>query len=382
MKKTGLAKKIFAIFVAVSMTVLSISGCGSSGGSSSDKIKIGTSFPMSGSVAADGQLIVNAVKLAAEQVNDKGGINGKKIEVVSEDDEGSPTSASSVANKFAENNDIMGVITSYNSSCCLAQVPVFEEAGLPAISPVSTSTQLTGISDYFYRTCNNDAYVGMLCADYSKKLGFSKVAILYEQDDYGEGIYKEYKKQAEKIGMKVNAVETFVYGETKDFSTIITNLKKADIDGIFFAGLVTEMSLFSSQAKTMGLSGIPIFADEGCNSPAMLAEGGENVEGMYTTGGFAAESDEQVVKDFVAAYNKEFGSDPSVWAALGYDAAMTMFEAMKACGDDISRESINKQLQGISYEGVTGLNKFKNSDVEKEYYIFQVKDGKFTIVEQ
>lgn len=384
MKKTVLVKLTACILILV----IALSGCAKSeskptsdtakDSSSKETIKIGTSFPMTGTVAADGNYIVDAIKLAADQCNEAGGINGRKIEIVSEDDEANPTTAASVGNKFAENSDIMAVITSYNSSCALAQIPIYKDAKLTAISPVSTNPDITGMSPYFYRTCNNDGYVGAMCADFCKELGFKKVAVLYEMDDYGYGILEKFKGRAAEIGMEIATEQSFVYGETKDFSTIVTSVKDSGADGIFFAGLVTEMALFANQAETQGLA-LPTVAGEGCNSPAMITEGGQAVEGVYTVGAFSSESDAPLVKKFVEDFKGKYNEEPSVWAALAYDAANVVFEAMKSC-ETLDRESINKAMSSIEYEGVTGMNKFKDSDVAKEYLKFQIKDGKIQLM--
>lgn len=376
MKRKSVVKKVTALTL---ISVLLLTGCASSDKADKDTIKIGTSFPMTGSVAADGKLIVDAIQLAADQVNAAGGINGKTIKLVSEDDEATPTSAASIANKFAEDDEILGVITSYNSSCCLAQVPVYKEAGLTAISPVSTSPSLTGMSDYFYRTCASDAYVGKLGADLCDKLGWGKVALLYENDDYGLGISEEFEKQAEALGLEISTVQTFVYGETVDFSTILTAVKESGAEGMFVCGLVTETGLLCEQKASYGCEDIPVAGADGLYSPALF-EYGDAVEGVYTLGGFSADNEDPVVKDFVTAYQEAYGEEPGNWAALAYDAAMTLFEAMKQC-ETLDRESINEAVKAITYEGVTGTNVFVNGDVEKQYLYFVAENGNWKIFE-
>jgi branched-chain amino acid transport system substrate-binding protein len=392
MKRKSFMKSLMAGLLVILMAAMTgaVSGCSSGNASdtassgtaaaaaSEGTIKIGASFPLTGTVAADGKYIVDSIKFAVDQCNEAGGINGRQVEVVAEDDEADPSSAASIANKFAENKDIMAVVTSYNSSCALAQVPVYKQAGLPAISPVSTSPDLTGASDYFFRTCASDAYVGKLGADYSADLGWKKVALLYEQDDYGLGISKKYEEEAKSKGIEIGYTGTFVYGETKDFSTILTSIKEAGVDGIFICGLVTETCLIANQADTLGVGDVPICGADGLYSPALISEGGAAVEGIYTLGAFTPDNQDPAVQKFVTSYKGKYGSDPSNWAALAYDATNIVLEAMKSC-KTIDRESIKNAIAGISYTGVTGLNKFVKGDVEKEYLKFVVKNGKFEI---
>jgi branched-chain amino acid transport system substrate-binding protein len=391
MKRKRFMKSLLAGLLVMMMVAMMtvVSGC-SSGNTSANAagtaaaaapegtIKIGASFPLTGTVAADGKYIVDSIQFAVDQFNEAGGINGRKVEVVAEDDEADPSSAASIANKFAENKDIVAVVTSYNSSCALAQVPVYKQAGLPAISPVSTSPDLTGASDYFFRTCASDAYVGKLGADYCADLGWKKVALLYEQDDYGLGISKKYEEEAKSKGLEIAYTGTFVYGETKDFSTILTSIKEAGVDGIFICGLVTETCLIANQADTLGVGDVPICGADGLYSPALISEGGAAVEGIYTLGAFTPDNQDPTVQKFVKTYKEKYGSDPSNWAALAYDATNIVLEAMKS-SKTIDRESIKNAIAATSYTGVTGLNKFVKGDVEKEYLKFVVKNGKFEI---
>ena len=386
MKKRSFSIQTAAgVALSLVMVLAAFAGCAapaseSASAASGDPIKIGTSFPLSGTVAADGKYIVQAIQMAVDETNAAGGIDGREVVLDSQDDEADPTTAASIANKFSEDSSILAVVTSYNSSCALAQVPVYAKVGLPAISPVSTSPDLTGSSKYFFRTCASDAYVGKLGAGYCADLGWKKVALLYEQDDYGLGISKMYQEEAASLGLEIPYTGTFVYGETKDFSTLLTSIKEADVDGIFICGLVTETVLIANQAETLGLGDVPICGADGLYSPALISEGGADVEGIYTLGAFTPDNDDPKVQAFVASFKENYGEEPSNWAALAYDATNVVLEAMKSC-ETLDRESINTAITNISYEGVTGLNKFVNGDVEKEYLKFVVKDGKFEIYE-
>ena len=375
--KKKMSMKVLATVLA---TMMIMSGCGTKEAAADAPIMVGTSFPLTGSVAADGKLIVDAIQLAADQVNAEGGINGRKIELVSEDDQATPASSASIANKFSEDESILGVLTSYNSSCGFAQVDVFKEAGLPAITPVCTNPGFTGLSDYWYRTCASDAYVGNLGADLCEKAGWKKVALLYENDDYGLGIAEEYKARAAELGIEITTVQTFVYGETVDFSTVLTAVADSGAEGMFVCGLVTETGLLCEQKASYGCADVGVAGADGLYSPALF-EYGDAVEGVYTLGGFTAKNDTEVVKKFVEDYKAAYGEEPGNWAALAYDAAMTMFEAMKKVDGELTREKINEQLQTISYEGVTGTNKFIDGDVEKQYLYFIAKDGDWEIYE-
>ena len=205
--------------------------------------------------------------------------------------------------------------------------------------------------------------------------------MLYEQDDYGLGISRKFEEEAKALGLEIPYTGTFVYGETKDFSTVLTSIKSAGVDGIFVCGLVTETALIANQADTLGVGDVPICGADGLYSPALITEGGAAVEGVYTLGAFTPDNQDEAVQKFVKAYQEKYGEEPSNWAALAYDATNVILEAMKTC-ETLDRESIKNAMTNISYTGVTGLNKFVNGDVEKEYLKFVVKDGKFEIYEK
>ena len=383
MKRNSITKKLVAGLLTVSLATTLLVGCGdstSTSGSSkgADKIYIGTSFPMTGSVAADGLLIVDAIQLAVDQVNAEGGIQGKTVELVKEDDEASPTSAAAVANKFVENKNVVGVISSYNSSCMFAQVDVYKEGKLPSISPVATNPGLTGISPYFYRTAPSDADVGAEGAQFCSDLGWSKVALLYENDDYGLGIANEFNESAAALGLDVVTTQTFVYGETVDFSTILTAVAGSGAEGMFIAGLVTESGLICEQKKDYGCENVGIIGANGLYSPAIY-EYGDAVNGIYVLGEFSAEDPKEVTQKFVSDYAATYNEEPGNWAALAYDAVMIMMEAMKTIDGDITRETLNDAIAAISHEGVAGSYTFVNGDCTKAEMRFVLKDGKFEI---
>lgn len=387
-------KKLTALLTVLTMLLtLCLTAAGCSGGSpaaatpkaegpsgaQTGTIKIGASFPLSGSVATDGNMIVTAIRMAVDEANAAGGvtIGGTAYNIVldPQDDEADPTTAATIANKFADDDDILAVISSYNSSCMLAQVGTYDSVGLPSVSPVATSPDLTGISSYFHRVVNSDSYTGAMDADVMKALGYTKIAALYEDDDYGYGLYESFKKQAEAVGLEIVYTGTFVYGETKDFSTLLTNVANSGCDAVFWGGLITELGLYMSQSATFGADSIPVYADTGCYSPAMITEAGEMSEGLVSVGCFDLSGADAKSQKFIADFVKAYGSEPSLYAALAYDAAWTLITAMQSASG-LSREAINEALAAVSYEGITGLNEFdENGDSSKEYSVYQVKDG-------
>ncbi len=374
--KNNFVKKTIVLCLVFTL-VISIAGCKNTD-SSSDTIYIGTSFPMTGNIAADGNQIVEAIQLAADQVNAEGGINGKKIALKSEDDQGTPTVAATIANKFADDKNVLSVIMSYNSSCALAQVPIFNSAGLPSVSPTASNSKLSGISKYFFRTCASDDYNGILCADFCNDLGLKSVAVLYQNDDYGQGLKDMFEQRAKELGITVATEQSYVQAQTVDFSTQLTAVSTSGAQGIFIAGYATEAGLICSQKMSYNCADLAMIGGDSIYSPDIFKY--QDVDGTYTVGGFTCNSDKPNVKAFVDEYKKAYDEEPCNWAGLAYDAAMTTFEAMKTCGNNLTRESLRDALENISYDGITGLNKFTNGDVQKDYLRFKAENNQWVIL--
>lgn len=381
------------IFAMVTTLALLVSGCGttqqgtastggatgtpSGGDTAAEMISIGASFPLTGTIAADGQTCVDAINLAIKQVNEAGGIDGRMLTLITEDDEGSPTSAASIANKFVDKSEILAVISSYNSSCMLAQVDTYKDGKLPAISPVATTPALTGCSDYFYRTAPNDSDCGSYAAEFLEAQGITKVALFYENDDYGLGIADPFEKKCEELGIEIVTTQTYVYGETVDYSTQLTATSASGAEAIFIAGCVTEQGLICDQRDDYGCGDMLILCGNGGYAPALL---GYDTEGVYVQGEFDKELSE-TAKEFVQAFTDEYGYEPGNWAASAYDATQIVIEAMKNCGGDLSRESINEQISIITYDGVCGTYTFENCNSSKDELMFKITDGAFVLQE-
>lgn len=373
--------KTFLSLLLLCMLSLSFTGCSkeqaddNSSSGKSDPIYIGTSFPMSGNIASEGKQIVNAIQLAADQVNASGGINGRNVSLKTEDDEGDATTAATIANKFSDDSSVLGVIMSYNSSCALSQAPIFNDAGLVSISPTSENPGLTGISDYFYRTCCSNTYSAVIAADLCQKLGLEKVAIMYQNDDYGQGIYDVFEKACKERGITISSEQSYVQAETVDFSTQLTAISHTDAQGIFIAGYTTEAGLICSQKATYNCDDLTIVGITSVYADEIFDY--ENTDGIYSLSGFSLSSKDEKVVRFISDYKEAYGGTPSAWSAYAYDAAMVMLESMKTCGDDLNRETLKDAIKTSSYQGVTGDNTFINGDVEKDFNFYVTKNGKW-----
>ncbi|MHB9094382.1 MAG: ABC transporter substrate-binding protein [Eubacteriales bacterium] len=388
MKKVGIFKTAVATLVIGGLLVFS--GCGSkdsqTGGSndtSSSTIKIGWVAPLTGSSADNGQQMLNGAKLAAKQINDAGGINGKQIEIVPQDDKSDPKEAANIANKFTNDQGIVAVLGNYNSSCGLAGAPIYTEAKLPIVH-VGTSPAFTEQNyPYAFRISVTDAFQGKFVSDWINGDKHNKVAILYENDDYGRGLKDVVTKEVTTLGGKVAASESYMLGETKDYTAILTNVKNSGADVLFVGGLYTEAALISKQMKQLNLN-IPIYGTDGIFENMLIKLGGDAVEGVRASGLFSSADTDPKVQGFVKDYQAAYNSVPGTYAVFDYDATKLLAEVIKQVGTD--RTKIKEYLDKMPtpYSGVTGDIVFNNThDAERSGGMKRliVKGGQWTLAQ-
>lgn len=373
------------ILLSVLVAALVLAGCASSpaveqqNGSSSDTIKIGFSAPLSGSSAELGQRTLRGVILAAEEINAVGGINGKEIVIVEMDDRADPKEAANVANLFASNPEILAVIGHNNSSCTLAAAPIYNKAGLPHISPDSSSPKISDCGPYTFRVRNSDAYTGAFNVEKMHEAGFKKLGILYENNDFGRGGMEVGIQTAKDLGIEAPLTEAFMLGETKDFSTAITKFKQAGTEAIYMVADYTEIALFAKQSHQMGYYP-SIWGATGAYNPAVITIAGEDADGIIGSTVFY-ESDprpevQDYVQKFLARYESEGITQCDAFSPCGYDALRLIAEAVKA-GED--RDVIRDQLANVkNFPGAIGEITFdENGDVHVPLKLLIIENGKF-----
>lgn len=373
--------KKFAAAVLAAAMVIGMVGCGGSGSGDAEVIKIGLATPLTGASAQDGKSIQNGVNLAVKQINDAGGIDGKTVEVVAEDDKGDSSEAATVANKIAQDNDILAIVGHFNSSCTLAAAPIYNQAGIVSISPGSSSEAVSDAGEYTFRTITTDAVQGKYLAEWCvNELGYKNVAILYENDDYGLGLADVAERETAALGAKTVVKEAYEVNQT-DYSTVLTKVASSGADVLIIGGLYNETALIAKQLKDNGLEGLPIMGVDAIYSDALIDLGGEAVNGIKLTAYFSDSSESEVTQNFISDYQDEYSEAPGTYAAYAYDATKIILEAIAEAGTD--RAAIRDYIAGIEgFEGSTGTASFdENGDVIKEPLKMEIIDGKFTVIE-
>lgn len=342
-----------------------------------DRIMIGVTAPMTGTGAQYGLAAKQGIEMAVAEINEAGGVCGKKLEAVYGDDKADPKESSLVASKFCSNRDIMAIIGNYNSSCTIATANYTNRYKVPQVSFGSSSPKITGISPYVFRNMITDVYQGEALAVFVfNTLKKQKVVILHENTDYGVPFAEVFRKKFESLGSKILFVDKYNLGTTIDFSGVLTKIKGMDADCIVVPGLYREASLIAKQAREIGLNA-QIVGGDGLFSDKLMELGGSAVEGIAFVGPFHHESTDPVAKKFVAKFRAKYNALPDAWAAQAYDAARIVAEAIARAGKP-DRAAIRDELANTKdFDGVTGRTTFdKNGDCIKDPVILTVRDGK------
>ena len=343
-----------------------------------ETIKIPVASPFTGPLASFGEGVKNGALLKADEINASGGINGKMVEIVLGDELCDPKEAAAVATRFASDPQIAIVIGHLCSSATLAALPIYKEAGLPAITPASTNPEIGKSSPYYFRNVYKDDFQGDFLARYAKRVKkFKKVAIFYEVNDYAMGLKNAFVRQAKKLGLRVIGEESYM-AETADFKAQLTKFKMMRPDAIFIPGYAPQATLLISQAHSLGLK-CAFFGADGLDDEVMLKN--PDAEGLFVTTPFLVDRGGAKVKDFVERYRHKFSIEPNWFAANTYDAVGLAAAAIASGGLD--REKVRAYLAGISseekaYQGITGATYFdENGDCLKAAFVKMVKDGKW-----
>lgn len=355
-------------------------------GALAENIRIGVASPFTGDLAAYGDNIKAGVGLKLKEINDAGGINGQKVELVWGDDLCAPKDAGTVASKFAADKSIVAVIGHLCSSATLAAMPIYVRAGLAAISPTSTNPTIGDVGKgWFFRNCYTDDFQGKYLASYvvPKLLGKNSVAIFYENNDYAIGLKDSFMAGAKSAGVKVTGAEAYV-AKTTDFTPQLTKLLRDKPDTIFLCGYHPEGALIAGQARKLGFDG-PLFGADGIDNEDYIKIGGKATDNTYLTVPFLASAAGPTGQDFAKQYKKTYGRDVDWMSANAYDCLGILAQVIAQTGPD--RKKIREGLAAINseangYKGITGLTYFdKKGDTTKPAFVKMVKDGKFVAAE-
>jgi len=373
------------IGIAVIMLGL-VSGCGSTAAPNAAKeIKIGGVLELSGGVATFGQSVLNAVNLAFEDQNKKGGVLGKQLKFITADNKSEAGESTSAITKLITQDKVIAVIGAVTSSNTKAAVPVSADNKIPLITPTATNAEVTvnkdgSLNKWVFRACFLDPFQGKVAANFvTNTLKLKKAAIFIDQkDDYSKGLAAEFKKVMESSGGTITDIENYVGGD-KDFKSTLTRIKASNAEVVFVPGYYSEVGLIVKQARELGIT-VPIVGGDGWDS-AKLPElaGAANLNDTYFVNHMWA--DDPATKPFVDAYKAKYNVEPDALAALGYDAAGMLIAAIEKAGS-VDSSKIRDALENTTgFKGVTGVITVdpKTHNPVKSAAIIRMVDGKKTL---
>lgn len=354
---------------------------------SGDEIVIGEYGSMSGENAAFGKSTHNGIMLAIEEINQTGGINGKQVRIVTEDDQSKTEQVPTVVKKLINQNKVIAVLGEVASSRSIAGSAVCEEAKIPMVSPSSTNPAVTvdkrtgKVKPFTFRVCFIDPFQGTVMARFAKnELKVGKVAILRDsKQDYSVGLAQYFTEEFERLGGEIVRDEAYSGGDN-DFRAQLTSIKNANSEAVFVPGYYNDVGNIAKQARSVGIK-VPLLGGDGWDDASVLKLGGDAVEGAYFSTHFSAEDKNPVIQKFVQACKTRYNRTPSGLEAMGYDGAKILCDAIKRAGST-DAEAIRKALEETKdYEGVTGkitINQEHNAI--KPAVVLQIKGGEFKYV--
>ncbi|HHT49203.1 MAG TPA: ABC transporter substrate-binding protein [Firmicutes bacterium] len=372
MKKKWLI--VGALVVVVAVIIIILTGRGKS-----DTLKIGVIMSTSGPVSHFGSQCRDAMLMAVDEFNARGGVLGKQVELIVEDDEKNPEKTMNALIKLVTKDKVKVVLGGLTSDCTLAITKEAQQRGILLFTPTSTNDMVTDAGDLVFRACFKDSFQGTVMAQFAiETLNAKKGAVLYDMNnDYSTGLTKSFEETFTALGGTVVATESYAGGD-KDFNAQITKIKAEEPDVLFLPDYYNTVSLITKQVRNQGLD-VTMLGPDGWDE--LVGQAGEEAVGGYYCNHYSPDADDFDVEQFVAQYRERYGLTPNALAALGYDATYIVLEAIERAGTD-DPQKLKAALMETSAKYVTGHITFdENRDPVKSTTILKVvkgADGKLT----
>lgn len=373
-----------------------------------DVVILGEFGSLTGGTATFGKSGQKGMEMALEEVNQAGGIQGKPVRIIVEDDQSKPEEAATAVKKLVSQDKVLVVLGEVASSRSLAGAPICQQAEVPMVTPASTNPKVTQVGDFIFRVCFIDPFQGEVMAKFARNtLKTSKAAILKDiKNDYSVGLAQFFTETFKSLGGTVIAEESYSEGDI-EFRAQLTALKAKKPDVVFIPGYYTEVGLIARQARYLGIT-VPLIGGDGWDSPRLIEIGGQALENTYYSNHYTPDDPRPEVQKFLADFKAKYNEVPDAMAPLGYDAARIAFDAIKRSGildernikdaysqnpkakslmDAINtpgnRERIRDALaQTKDFPGVTGLITIdENRNAKKAAVVLKIEDGKLKYVE-
>lgn len=376
-------KKMLSSLVAMLLSVSLLTACGAAGsnapgGGEADSVKVGVLAPLTGANAEFGKAFEVAMTMAMEEVNAAGGINGKTLELVFQDSKSDAKESSDLCRQYVDNEDIVAVLGDFTSTACMADAPIVKEAEMAILSPTASNPAFTEMNDCTFgiigkQDADSRYYAHYVLQEYA---GVDNVGIIYIESDWGNAAMSNFVDEAGKIGLNIVEMASFVQDE-KDFSSIITKMKAANPDHIAIMDQGATSQIIN-QIRTSGWD-VSLSTNGPGTSQQLIDLCGENCEGLLLTTPFFFDPENEKEMAWRDEFTERAGFAPTVHSVNAYDCALLISEAIRQCGDDITRENVRDKLAAIDFSGgLTGQIKFdETGSLDRRYIICEIVDGEY-----
>ena len=345
---------IFSIVFSTACVDKGANSTTTTGGDGSGDIKVGVYGDTSGATSSFGQSTKNGIQLAFDEINAAGGVNGRKLQLIFEDDQGRPEQAKTVVSKLINQDKVVALLGEVASTNSLAAAPVAQDAKIPMITPSSTNPKVTEVGDYISRVCFIDPFQGSVMARFSSNTLKAKTAAIIGDvnSDYSKGLTAVFEQEFTKLGGQVVAKEAYTQTDP-DFKGQLTKIRNLKPDVIYIPGYYGQVGIIAKQARELGMD-MPLLGGDGWDSPDLWKLGGVSLKNAYISNHYSADNPAPEIQNFVKAYQAKFSTAPDSLAALAYDAAKVLADAIKRAGGTDGaklKDAINATKE---FKGVTG----------------------------
>jgi branched-chain amino acid transport system substrate-binding protein len=347
-----------------------------------EPVRIGFFMSITGRDASFGEASLRGARLAVDELNASGGVLGRPVELVVEDNRSLAGESATAAKKLISRDRVAALVGECSSARTLEAASVAQASGVPLVTPAATSPRITQVGDEIFRVCFADPFQGRVIATFARRrLGLGRAALLVDSSaPYSVGLAEYFSRTFTALGGEIVATQSYMGSET-DFRAQLTAIRAARPDALFLPGYYVAAGLVARQARELGMKAT-LLGGDGFEAPQLLEIGGAALEGTYYATHFAVESTGKASRGFVEAFRGRYGTVPNGLAALTYDAVRLVADAIGRAGTT-EHASVRRALAATrDFAGVTGLTTINaQREADKDAAIITIRDGRPSFVE-
>ena len=382
-------KKQLSALLAAALCAGALAGCGANSNSANaatsgaeDTVTLAVVSPVTGDSAEYGIHFNVGAQMAADKINEAGGINGKQVVLKSFDSKNDAKEAAEVARLICQDKTILATIGDFSSTCCMATAPIYEENKTVQISPSAGLIDFPRVGPYNFSTTGVQENDGgfLMNRVINEKMGAKSVAIVYTNNDYGLNMLSYMTQEAEADGVVITDTEAIASGE-KDFTAIVSKMRQTEPEAVAIMGSYNEVANCVKQIRQVGWD-VPVAISGSALTDQLVELLGDDVNGIYSNIAFVASDNTPETKEFNEEFTKRANMPLSFHSISTYDTVMLVCDAAIKCGDNLNRETLKDAIQSYKgFDGLMGPFEFtEDGAVYRGYKVVQYQDGVLTSV--